>query len=163
MTEPPWTDPPADKPADKPRTVKRRDPDPRPVEGILNQGLLAGKDPMKHYVWVSEANDPTFNVATYRALGYHIVQYDAGDEAIPTIGYQEFKQGDPVKSVGAVLMACPMEHKRQLDQQGWDQADRIQDTISKRDIDPLTPDEQRAFRGITSVRAEQDNRARWRF
>lgn len=142
--------------------VKREDPPPRPVEGIANRGFLEGHDPNKHYVWVSEVNDPTINVGYYKSLGYKVAQYDPS-EARPTIGYQEYQQGDPIKSFGMVLMECSLEQKALLDQKGWDTATRIEDTIRNREVDPLSAEERHSFRGITSVRTDQDDRKKWRF
>lgn len=144
------------------RGIKRSDPPPRPVEQTANRGFLEGADPTKHYVWVSEVNDPTINVGYYKHLGYRIAQYDPS-EARPTIGYQEFQQGDPIKTMGMVLMECPVERKAELDKVGWDKASKIEDTIRNRDVDPLSDQEKREFRGITSVRTEQDDRKRWQF
>lgn len=142
--------------------IKREDPPPRPVEQTANRGFLEGADPSKHYVWVSEVNDPTINVSYYRAQGYRISQYDPS-EARPTLGHNEYQQGDPIKSMGMVLMECPVEHRAALDQQGWDRVARIEDTIRHRELDPLSAEEQRSFRGITSVRTEQDDRRKWQF
>ncbi len=141
---------------------RREDPPPRPVEQLANRGYLEGKDAGKHYVWVSEVNDPTINVGFYKHLGYQVAQYDP-DEARPLIGYQEFAQGDPIKSMGMVLMECSTEHKAALDKVGWDKADQIQNTIKNRDLDPLSEQERREFRGITSVRTDTDDRKRWQF
>lgn len=147
---------------EKQRGIKRADPPPRPVEQVANRGFLEQSDPTKHYVWVSEVNDPTINIGTYRAMGYTVAQYDPS-EARPTIGYSEYKQGDPIKAHGMVLMECPIERKAALDQVGWDRADAIEETIRNREVDPLSAEERRAFRGITSVRTEQDDRNRWKF
>lgn len=144
------------------RGITREDPPPRPVEGIANRGYLEGQDPGKHYVWVSEVNDPTINVGYYKHLGYKQSQYDR-DEARPTIGYQEFQQGDAIKSMGMCLMEVSTERKLELDKVGWDKADRIQETIRNRDVDPLSDQEKREFRGITSVRTELDDRRKWQF
>lgn len=146
----------------KQRGVKREDPPPRPVEQTANRGFLEGADPTKHYVWVSEVNDPTINVGFYKSQGYKVAQYDPS-EARPSLGYQEFQQGDPIKSMGMVLMECPLEHKLDLDRKGQARANEIEETIRNRDVDPLSPEERRVFRGITSVRTEQDNRKRWQF
>lgn len=142
--------------------IKREDPPPRPVEGMANRGYLEQHDPTKHYVWVSEVNDPTINPAYYRSLGYQICQFDPG-EARPTLGYQEFKQGDPIRSMGMVLMECPVELKAEHDRVGWNKADAIQDAIRHREVDPLSVEEQRAFRGIKSTRMDQDDRHKWQF
>jgi hypothetical protein len=123
------------------RGIKREDPPPRPVEGIANRGFLEGGDPSKHYVWVSEVNA----------------------EAHPTIGYQEFQQGDAIKSMGMVLMECSLERKAALDKVGWDKASNIEDTIRHRELDPLSTQERHEFRGITSTRMPQDDRTKWQF
>jgi len=145
------------------KSVKREDPPPRPVEGLANRGTLDNKDPTKHYVFVSEDRNPTFNVGHYKRLGYKVSQYDP-DEAQPVFGYEEFKQGDAVRSDGMVLMECPIEHKRAMDQAGWDKANQIEETIRNHDIDPLSQEERARFRGIKSVRdPENDDRSKWKF
>lgn len=149
-------------PSGKPKGIKREDPPPRPVEQLANRGFLQGADPSKHYVWVAEINDPTINIGYYEHLGYKIAQYDPG-EARPTLGYNKFSQGDPIKSMGMVLMECSVERKAELDKAGWDRASQIEDTIRNREVDPLSNEERRAFRGITSVRTEQDDRRKWQF
>lgn len=144
------------------RGIRREDPPPRPVEQTANRGYLEGADPGKHYVWVSEVNDPTINVGYYKHLGYKIAQYDPS-EARPSLGYSEFQQGDPIKTMGMVLMECSLEKKAEHDQVGWDKADKIEDIIRNRDVDPLSEQEKREFRGITSTRTAQDDRVRWNF
>ncbi len=146
----------------KSKGMRREDPPPRPVEQVANRGFLADADPGKHYVFVSEVNDPTLNVGSYLAQGYTISQFDQ-NEAKPTIGYQEYKQGDAIKSMGMVLMEIPVERKRALDEVGWKRADAIQETIRQRDIDPLSSDEQARFKGIKTVRADSDDRRKWQF
>lgn len=145
------------------KSLRREDPPPRPVEQTANRGFLEGGDPTKHYVWVSEVNDPTINVAYYKHRGYKIAQYDPTDEAKPSLGWNEYKQGDPIKSMGMVLMEIPLERKLAEDRGGWEKADRIQETIRTREIDPLTDEERRAFTGITSARDRNDDRKRWEF
>lgn len=145
-----------------PRRGVRQDPPPRPVEQTANRGFLDKQRPDKHYVFVSEVNDPTINVGHYLSQGYKISQYDP-DDPKPTIGYQELKQGDPIKAHGMVLMEAPLELKAEIDKRGWDAADRIQETIRNREIDPLSPEERAQFRGITSTRTDQDDRRKWQF
>lgn len=144
------------------RGIKRSDPPPRPVEQTANRGYLEGADPTKHYVWVSEVNDPTFNVGYYKHLGYKVSQYDES-EARPTLGYQEFSQGDPIKTMGMLLMEIPLERKREQDLAGQAHLDAIENNIRHREIDPLSGEEKAKFRGITSVRTEQDDRRKWQF
>lgn len=151
------------------RGIRREDPPPRPVEQTANRGFLEGADTGKHYVWVSEVNDPTINVSYYRHLGYKVSQYDPS-EARPALGnMDDMKQGDPIKTMGMLLMECPLERKRELDElgpegrTGWRAHDRLQDKIRRSDIDELSEQERREFRGITSVRTEQDDRKRWSF
>lgn len=156
------------KPPKQRRGIDREDPPPRPVEQTANRGFLDGADPTKHYVWVSEVNDPTINVGYYKHLGYTVSQYDPR-EARPSLGYQEYQQGDAIKSMGSVLMELPLERKRELDeigpdrQGGWNRVKRIEETIRKAELDPLTAQERQEFRGITSVRTEQDDRRKWQF
>jgi hypothetical protein len=150
--------------AEQSKKMRREDPPPRPVEQTANRGRLQGQDGTKHYVWVNASNsDPTFNISTYRALGYKIAQYDPDDASLPSIGFNEYKLGDQVSSMGMLLMECPMERKAELDREGWNRADQIQETIRNREIDPLTREERAAFRGITSTRARDDDRKRWEF
>jgi hypothetical protein len=150
------------------KRLRREDPPPRPVEQTANRGYLEGRDASKHYVWVSEVNDPTINVGYYKSQGYKIAQYDPS-EARPNLGWQEYQQGDPIKSMGMVLMEIPKERKDELDrvgpdgQGGWDKATRIEEVIRNREVDPLSDEEKRAFRGIKSVRTEQDDRRKWEF
>lgn len=144
------------------RGIKRSDPPPRPVEQLANRGFLEGQDPTKHYVWVSEVNDPTFNIGYYKHLGYKVAQYDPS-EARPTIGYQEFNQGDPIKTMGMTLMEMPLERKVEMDKAGQSHLDAIENNIRHREIDPLSGEEKARFRGITSVRTEQDDRKKWQF
>jgi len=139
------------------------------VEQTANRGFLEGADPNKHYVWVSEVNDPTINVHYYKHLGYTQSQYDPS-EVHPTLGNMDgIKQGDPIKTMGMVLMECPLERKRQLDEvgpngnTGWRFHDRLQDKVKHREFDELSPQEKRDFAGITSVRTETDDRKRWSF
>jgi hypothetical protein len=146
----------------KSKGIRREDPPPRPVEQTANRGFLEQHDATKHYVWVSEVNDPTINVAYYKSRGYRIAQYDPS-EARPTLGYNEFQQGDAIKSMGMVLMECPVEHRDALDREGWDKVSKIEDTIRHRELDPLSVEERRSFRGITSVRTDQDDRRKWQF
>lgn len=152
----------AEEAAAKQRGIKREDPPPRPVEQTANRGFLEGQDPSKHYVWVSEVNDPTINVGYYKHLGYKVAQYDPS-EARPTLGHAEYQQGDAIKSMGMVLMECPLELKARIDKDGWDRAAQVEDTIRNREVDPLSPEERQRFRGITSVRSDNDDRSRWKF
>lgn len=140
------------------QSVKREDPPSRPLEQLAERASLENADPTKHYVYVSELSDPTLNVGYYKSLGYKISQYDP-NEAKPLVGYSEYQQGDAIKANGCVLMECPMEVKQALDRKGWAAADRIQDTIKRRDLDP----EEERVRGIKSVRADGDNRTIWEF
>lgn len=144
------------------RGIKRSDPPPRPVEQLANRGYLEGQDPTKHYVWVSEVNDPTFNLGYYKHLGYKVAQYDPS-EARPTIGYQEFQQGEPIKTMGMTLMEIPLAQKLEQDRAGQAHLDKLEDVIRNRELDPLNNEEKVKFRGITSVRTEQDDRKKWQF
>ena len=159
----------------KPQGIKRNDPDPRPVDGTLSRVAVQGKSPGKHYVWVSEVNDPTMNPGSYLAMGYKYSQYDP-DEAMPVLGYNpDLKQGDHMKGFGCVLMECSLEQKAKIAAEGvpgvakgqaW--ADRVEATIRRRDIldseEPMTAVERARMRGITTgKRYAGDDRERWSF
>ena len=151
----------------KPQGIKRNDPDPRPVEGALNRVAVAGKDPTKHYVWVSEANDPTMNPGSYLSQGYAFTQHDP-DGANPVLGYNpNLKQGDHLKSFGCVLMECSLEHKAAMDAEGQKWADGVERAIKKRDImdetEPMTANERAKMRGIVTRRYAGDTRENWGF
>lgn len=157
-----------------PKGIKRNDPDPRPVEGAMNRVAVQGKDPNKHYVWVSEANDPTLNPGSYLSVGYQMSQYDK-DEAMPVLGYNPgLKQGDHMKAFGCVLMECSLERKAQLDEEGapgaglgqkW--ARQIESTIRSKDLldndEPMSPIERAKSRGIVTKRYGGDDRQNWGF
>jgi hypothetical protein len=147
--------------------IKRSDPDPRPVEGSLNRVAVAGKDPTKHYVWVSEVNDPTMNPGSYLSMGYRFTQHDP-DGANPVLGYNpNLKQGDHLKSFGCVLMECDLEHKAAIEKQGQAWADKMVNTIRHREVvdevEPLDKIERAKMRGITTRRYGGDDRERWGF
>ncbi len=155
-------------PNSKPQGVKRNDPDPRPVDGALPRVAIDGKDPNKHYVWVSNVNDPTMNPGSYLAQGYKFSQYDGPDSTQPVLGYNpDLKQGDRMQAFGATLMECTLEHKEKLDAVGQKWADRVVETIQRRDIadetEPLTKAQRAAMRGIVTKRYGGDDRAAWEF
>lgn len=154
--------------------IKRSDPVARPVEGAVNRVGLRNPDPTKHYTWVSKTNDPTFSIATYRAMGYRQTQYDP-DSVIPTMGdMEELKTGDRVEAFGNVLMEIDLEKKAELDAKGngmgalgqeW--ADKIEATIRKGEVldreEPMSANERAKMRGITTRRWNGDNREGWGF
>lgn len=146
--------------------IKRSDPEPRPVDGLLNRVAVEGQDPGKHYVWVSQVNNLSMNPGYYRSLGYQFSQYDP-DEAQPVLGYEEMKQGDRMQSNGMILMECTLEHKAMLDAEGQKKADRIEDTIKRRDVldseEPMTAIERAKMRGIVTRRYGGDDREHWGF
>jgi hypothetical protein len=149
------------------QSIKRNDPDPRPVEGTLNRVAVAGQDPDKHYVWVSTVNDPTMNPGSYRSMGYKFTEYDP-DGAQPALGYQEnLKPGDRMEAFGMVLMECSKEHKRQIETNGQKWADNVCNAIKRRDIiddtEPLTAADKAKMRGIVTRRYGGDDRENWGF
>lgn len=149
------------------QSIKRNDPDPRPVEGTLNRVSVSGQDPDKHYVWVSSANDPTMNPGSYRNMGYQFTQYDP-DSAQPVMGYNEdIKQGDRMEAFGCVLMECSKEHKAMLDAKGQKWADNVCDAIKRRDIaddtEPMSAIDRAKMRGIVTKRYGGDDRSQWEF
>ncbi len=154
-------------PTKAPKGVKRSDPDPRPVEGATNRVALRGQDPSLHYVWVSTVNDPTMNPGSYRSNGYRFSQYDP-DGAQPFLGHNEdIKQGDRIEAFGMVLMEIEAEKKAELDRAGQAWADRIVDTIKRREVidetEPMTANERAKMRGIVTKRYGGDTRSDWEF
>lgn len=157
----------------RPQGIKRSDPDPRPVEGATNRVDVEGKDPNKHYVYVSNVNDPTLNPGSYLAMGYQFTQYDK-DGAQPVLGYRQLEQGDKIENFGCVLMECTLEQKAKIDRDGvpgmglgqaW--ADKVVNRIRKGDIlddtEPMTKAEMAARRGIRTTRYANDDRENWGF
>ena len=151
----------------QPQGIKRNDPDPRPVEGATNRVDLSGKDPGKHYVYVSTVNDPTLNPRSYLSRGYSFTQYDP-DGAQPVYGYNgDRKQGDRIEEFGMVLMECSLERKAEIDAQGQAWANNIESVIRKKDTleedEGMSPAERAKLRGITTRRYGGDSRAEWQF
>ena len=133
----------------------------------MNRVAVAGKDPTKHYVWVSEVNDPTMNPGSYLSQGYRFTQHDP-DGANPVLGYNpELKQGDHLKSFGCVLMEIDAELKAEREAQGQAWADKIQAAIKTRDVmdetEPMSKIDRARMGGITSRRYGGDNREAWGF
>ncbi len=143
---------------------RRADPAPAPLDAVLSQGQLENKRADKHYVWVDEAANPTFNIGTYMALGYKIERYNDGepDATRPTLGWQEYKDGDPIKAMGCVLVSCPLEHKLKLDALGQARVDDVQRKVrSRAPIKPLSTQEQHDFQHINFEPHGGDNRPTW--
>jgi hypothetical protein len=152
----------------KQQGVKRNDPDPRPVEGATNRVDVAGKDPGKHYVWVSTVNDPTLNPGSYRSRGYKFSEYDP-DGVQPALGFDDTrKAGDRIEAFGMVLMECSLEHQAKLDAEGQAWANKVESVIRHKDVsdetEAMSPAERAKMRGITTgKRYGGDNRAQWEF
>jgi hypothetical protein len=144
---------------------RRVDPRPAPTDAVSAQGVLVGKNPDKHYVWVSKVGDPTFNVGTYRAKGYKVERFDKDNpnEARPVIGCEEY--GAPIEAVACVLMSCSLEQKRKLDAQAQLEVDRIQHTIRHGRVDPLSAADRAQYQHIRFERDldRGDNRPNWEF
>lgn len=144
---------------------RRVDPQPAPLDGVLSQGVIANKDKGKHYVWVNRANDPTFNIGSYLSLGYKLERFhkDDPDQARPTLGWQEYEDGALIESMGCVLVSCSKEHKAMLDARGQAHVDKIQQTIRRGSVDPLSANEQAMYKDINFERHGDDNRPSWEF
>jgi hypothetical protein len=142
----------------------RVDPAPAPLDAVLSQGQLTNKDAKKHYVWVSKTGDPTFNLGTYMALGYKIEKYAKAepDQTRPTLGWQEYEDGDPIEAMACTLVSCSMEHKRMLDARGQAQVDERQDKLrSRAHVQPLSTQERHDYRHIEFEPHGGDNRPSW--
>lgn len=160
----------------RPKAIKRNDPDPRPVEGTLSRVALTGKDPAKHYVWVSEVNNLALSPQTYLSMGYDFTLYDKDAELPAALGWNpSLKQGDQMRGHGCVLMEVDAERHAEIVQNGapgaghgqvW--ADRVQKTIRAgeelRDPDePQSANERARTRGIRTGSYGDDSRRNWSF
>lgn len=161
---------------DKPKGIKRNDPDPRPVEGTLSRVALTGKDPTKHYVWVSEVNNISLNPQSYLSMGYRFTQYDRDAELPAALGWNpDMKQGDQMRGHGCVLMEIDQERHAELVQNGapgagsgqrW--ADAIQQHIRNQEElrdpeEPRSAAETAKTRGIRTGSYGDDSRRNWSF
>lgn len=160
----------------RPKGIKRNDPEPRPVEGTLNRVALTGKEPGKHYVWVSEVNNLALSPATYLSMGYRFTQYDPDGAQPAVLGWNpDLKQGDQVRGHGCILMEIDSERHAEIVQkgapgagQGQQWADQLQERIRRqeemRDPDePRSAAEQARVRGIRTGSYADDSRRTWSF
>lgn len=154
--------------------IKRSDPEPRPVEGLTNRVGLTGKDPNKHYVWVSEVNNLALSPATYLSMGYRFTQYDPSAEQPAVLGYNpDLKQGDHLKGHGCVLMEIDAERHAEIYQngapgagQGQKWGDAVQERIRRMEELPdpeESPNDRARTRGIRTGSWADDSRSRWSF
>lgn len=156
--------------------IKRNDPDPRPVEGTLSRVALTGKDPSKHYVWVSEVNNLAMNPQTYLSLGYRFTRYDKDAELPAALGWNpDLKQGDQLRGHGCLLMEIDADRRADIEQNGapgaghgqkW--ADSVQNQIrGEEDLhdpeEPRSAAENARVRGIRSASYGDDTRRNWSF
>lgn len=143
---------------------RRADPAPAPLDAVLSQGQLTNKRADKHYAWVSKVGDPTFNIGTYKALGYKIEYFHANepDQTRPTWGAEEYADGDPIEAYACVLMSCPLELKLERERVQQERVTAMQKRIQGRaHIQPLSSQEQHDFRHINFEPHGGDNRPSW--
>lgn len=154
--------------------IKKNNPEPRPVEGLTNRVAVTGKDPGKHYVYVSEVNNLALSPATYLSMGYRFTQYDKDAEQPAVLGYNpDLKQGDQIRGHGCVLMEIDAARHAEIVQngapgagQGQKWGDALQERIRRQEEMP-DPDESPAdrarTRGIRTGGYADDSRSRWSF
>lgn len=142
----------------------------------MSRVAVTGKDPTKHYVWVSEVNNLALSPATYLSLGYEFTRYDKNGTQPAVLGYNpELKQGDQLRGHGCVLMEIDAERHAEIVQNGAPgaglgqrYADQLQERI-RRQEEMTDPDEPRSAaemaraRGIRTGGYGDDTRKNWTF
>lgn len=118
----------------------RTDPKPRHIDGTSPWLRLQNRDPSRHYVYVAEQNGGNHDVQYYASLseglglsehdGYVIEQYREG--GVKPSGGKTGNPGEPIKFRSTMLMSCPVDFKKLLDQVGSDGASG-QDAADKQD------------------------------
>lgn len=127
----------------------RQDPAPR-YNGDAPWDKVLNRDPERDYVYVNP-NDDMFNPSYYQSLGYEVERKREGGPRA-AVG-KTASDGDLITVMDQVLMSCPMETRRQLDQHGigggggQSYIDRIDAKILK----PGGVDSLRGMDGYTTV------------
>ena len=77
---------------------------------------LRRKDPNKWYVWVCKTS-AELGPDAYEDMGYEIVRHH--QDGVKAVGATSArKEGDPIERQGAVLMSCPLERHKELEEKG---------------------------------------------
>lgn len=108
----------------------RADPKPRAIDGVMDQTDVVNRDPSRHYVLVNETNHGVFDVDYYLAIaeglevpddeGYRVETFKGREHPRLRIGLTSRKEGDTIRFRGMVLMSCPMDFKKLIDEIGID-------------------------------------------
>lgn len=128
---------------------KRNDPAHRPVTDILRRGQPKNLRPDRHYVKVYKAAGFQ-GIDYYEDIGYEVEHHRADGPKLP--GKREYVNGTPIEHMDHVLMSCPMERKREIDQFGpdGDGGQQIADLLEEKLIDKRSgiEDPMRGMHGI---------------
>lgn len=131
------------------RPAFRHDPKQRHVDGVASLTEIVDPDPNRHYVLVNEVNRGFFDVEYYEAMALnlgmteeegYVVERRRADGSGPRLRAGRTSRGtdDIVRFRGMVLMSCPKDFKKLVDEIGMDQqsgqreADRIDASVRKR-------------------------------
>lgn len=95
----------------------RRDPRPRPTDGLKSYNDVL--NPKPGYRYVLAALDGEMNPDYYESvLGYQRVIFDAKDKDCTRLRAGRFKDGEPIVSMSQMLMELPPEEAAELDRVG---------------------------------------------
>lgn len=107
----------------------RHDPRPRHTDGVASWTQLKGADPLRHYVLVNDSNGGFMDVDYYASMaegleldenrGYVVERKRPNGVRLRT-GNTSRSNDDIIRFRGMVLMSCPVEFKKLLDDFGID-------------------------------------------
>lgn len=121
-----------------PTTPARKDPRPRPVDGVAGWFRIKAesRDPNKFYCWVDVA---TGAVDQYASMGYEPVKWAGPHQGVQIVGGNlTRKPGEDILCRGQLLMQISLEAKHQLEAEGefgetgQKELDRIEKLIIRR-------------------------------
>lgn len=112
------------------KPVRRFDPKYRPVDGVGDWTELRHRDPKRFYVGALADNKGMFDVQYYLSLaegldmdpddGYRVEKYTGPQGVRWRTGNTARAEGDIQMFRGYVLMSCPIEFKKLIDEIGID-------------------------------------------
>lgn len=119
------------------KPVRRVDPRPKHIDGTAPLMRLKNANPKKVYKAAS-VSDPVFGLQHYRAMGWDVEIYTGEPHGLQFAGGQTCKPGDPLESMGHVIVSLDAEKYAQVVQFGEDgasgqaEADEIENRIIDR-------------------------------
>ena len=118
------------------KPVRRVDPRPRHVDGTAPLMRLKNQNPEKVYRAAS-VSDPVFGLQRYVAMGWAVEVYTGEPNCLQFAGGQTCKKGDPLESMGHVIVSMPAKRYADIVQYGEDGASGQAETdeIEERIID----------------------------